>query len=362
MRTSQFNLFFSHQGNMIGYNSLENDFILLTNELYDLYTETLSKDITKIAAIHPDFWKLLIDKHFIISDDTDELQQVKNLVHSIDCDQEAYHLIINPTLNCNFKCWYCYETHIKGSKMDGTTIEKIKKHIAQKLSNGIVKQFTISWFGGEPLLYYKQIVFPILEFANEYIADKNIRFNSNFTSNGFLLNDKMISDFSRLGINQFQITLDGHREKHNEVRYIGNKNGTYDKIITNIKKCLKTKIHVTCRINISKDTFNNIEKIIDDFSDLSPTEKYYLDFSFNQVWQEKENLHDKILKLIDLFNSYQFTNQYNMNIDTVKNSCYADKRSQATINYNGDVFKCTVLINLTKIEKLILFEISFFMR
>ncbi|WP_134790028.1 SPASM domain-containing protein, partial [Flavobacterium psychrophilum] len=30
-----------------------------------------------------------------------------------------------------------------------------------------------------------------------------------------------------------------------------------------------------------------------------------------------------------------------VNQDTVRSSCYADKRNHATLNYNGDVFKCT---------------------
>ena len=28
-------------------------------------------------------------------------------------------------------------------------------------------------------------------------------------------------------------------------------------------------------------------------------------------------------------------------MDFVRNSCYADKKNHATINYNGDLFKCT---------------------
>ena len=326
---------------MIGYNSLVNDFILMTNELYDLYSKTLSEDISKLAIIHPDFWEILISKHFIVSNEIDELQQTKELVNSFDRNQETYHLIINPTLNCNFKCWYCYETHINGSKMDNSTIEKIKMHIIKKLNCENIKQFTISWFGGEPLLYYHQVIYPILKFTNENIAKRNIHFNSNFTSNGYLINDKIVKEFSKLGINGFQITLDGHSESHNKVRYAGNKRGTYDKIVSNIIKCLKNKIYVTCRINISKETFNNIEKIIDDFSILTSIENEYLEFSFNQVWQEKEDLHEKILEIIELFNNHNFATQYNRYRDTLRNSCYADKENHATINFNGDVFKCT---------------------
>ena len=325
----------------MGYNSLENDFIFLSDELYALYTQALSDNITELKTLHPDFWEVLTNKHFVVSAEVDPLQQVKGLVYSIDYDSDIYHLIINPTLNCNFKCWYCYETHIKGSKMDNATIEKVKKHIIGELSRKNTKHLTISWFGGEPLLCYKQVVLPILEFANQYTTDKNIGFNSNFTSNGVLISDTVLGSFERLKIDGFQITLDGHRDRHNNVRYFSNKKGSYDIIVSNIKKCLKHKVHVTCRINISKDTFADIEKVIDDFSDLPTIDRGYLVFSFQQVWQEVTDIHVQILELIDLFKSHGFATQYNMYLDSVRNSCYADKKHQAIINYNGDVFKCS---------------------
>jgi len=341
MKVSRYNIFFPYLDNVVGYNSLKNDFIFLTNELYELYTQTLANDITALKTLHPEFWDLLVDKLFIIPNETDELQQVKNLVHSIDCCPEHYHLIINPTLNCNFSCWYCYETHIKGSKMNDETIDRVKKHIIEVLKNKTIKNFTVSWFGGEPLLYYKQVVTPILEFITEYIADKDIQFSTNFTSNGMLINKKLLEDAGRFKINYFQITLDGHKEQHNKVRCSGNKKGSYDEIVSNIKKCLKSNIHVNCRLNISKDTFQGIEKIIDDFAELSSEDRKFLTFSFHQVWQEETNLHNQILELIELFKSNNYSTQYNMYTDTVRDSCYADKKQQAIINYNGDAFKCS---------------------
>jgi len=300
----------------------------------------LSEDINQMQVIHPEFWEILVEKHFIIPDETDELQQVKDLVQSIDCNPEHYHLIINPTLNCNFKCWYCYETHIRGSKMDKKTIEKMKLHIASKLDNDPVKHFIISWFGGEPLLCYKEVIIPILKFAYEYVKNKNIQFNFNFTSNGFLINDKMLQALCQLGVNNFQITLDGHRKQHNKVKFMGNGEESYDIVVSNIKKCLKLKIYVTCRLNISKDTFQNIEKVIDDFADLSLKDREFLTFSFHKVWQEDVDFHCQILELIELFKNNNFSAQ-TVCADGVRNSCYADKKHHATINYNGDVFKCT---------------------
>jgi len=223
-------------------------------------------------------------------------------------------------------------------------MEKIKKLINNKLSNPEIKYFSIGWFGGEPLLYFKQVVLPILEHARSYIDiyDKEIIFQSDFTSNGLLINEKMLAECARLGVQSFQITLDGHRQRHDQVRYVTKNTGSYDRIIANIKSCLKHNIRVICRINLSKDTINdNLKLIVQDFNDLSETEKELLSFSFHQVWQEEINLNDEILKTIEYFKSNGLQTNYARFTDTVQFSCYADKQNQATINFNGDVFKCT---------------------
>lgn len=344
MKNSRFNLFFPFENYIVGYNSLENDFIFLTPELYELYRQTASDKLDNLKDIHPDFFGMLVQKRFCIPDDTDELQQVKDMVHSIDCNPEIFQIIINPTMNCNFKCWYCYETHIQDSKMEKPEIDKIMLLIDNILNNDEIRYFSIGWFGGEPLLYFKQVVLPILEHVRRFIDnhDKEIIFQSDFTSNGLLINDELLSDCARLGVKTFQITLDGHRQKHDQVRFISEGHGSYDRIIANIKRCLKYNIHVICRINLSKETINDdLMQIIRDFSDLSETEKNQISFSFHQVWQEETDLNDEILKTIEYFKKDGLQTNYARFSDTVQFSCYADKRNQATINFNGDVFKCT---------------------
>jgi uncharacterized protein len=344
MKNSRFNLFFPFENYIVGYNSLENDFIFLTPELHELYRQTASDKIDNLKDIHPDFFDMLVQKSFCIPDDTDELKQVENMVRSIDSNPEIFQIIINPTMNCNFKCWYCYETHILDSKMEKPEIDKIMRLIDNTLNNPEIRYFSIGWFGGEPLLYFKQVVLPVLEHVRSFIDnhDKEIIFQSDFTSNGLLINDKLLSDCARLGVKSFQITLDGHRQKHNQVRFISERLGSYDQIITNIKRCLKYNIHVICRINLSKETINeDLIQIIGDFSDLSESERKQISFSFQQVWQEETDLNDEILKTIEYFKNNGLQTNYARFSDTVQFSCYADKRNQATINFNGDVFKCT---------------------
>ena len=61
----------------------------------------------------------------------------------------SYRLTINPTLNCNFSCWYCYETHNK-KYMSNEVKQRILKLIDNIVSKQDIQYFELDWFGGEP--------------------------------------------------------------------------------------------------------------------------------------------------------------------------------------------------------------------
>ncbi|WP_209300296.1 hypothetical protein, partial [Flavobacterium psychrophilum] len=119
MKYSQFNNFFNYEDKKIGYNAFSNEFTLLDPELFELLDAAIREsNFEELNKLHPDFFTHLVEKGFLVDTEIDEIQNVKDLVRKIDSENEvSYKLIINPTMNCNFKCWYCYETHIKASKM-----------------------------------------------------------------------------------------------------------------------------------------------------------------------------------------------------------------------------------------------------
>ncbi len=345
MKNSKFNNFFNFENKKIGYNAFTNEFVVLDPELFDLYEASkLDSDLDELNRIHPAFYAHLIKKGFIIEDKVDEIENVKKLVREIDIEDDTiYRLTINPTMNCNFKCWYCYETHIKASKMTDVTkvsVVKLVENILLDMPN--LKRFHISWFGGEPLLYFDKTVKPILEAIFPKMTEKEVFFTSGFTTNGLLINQNMLNDCKKLGVNHFQITLDGHRDRHNQVRYISKEKGSYDKIINNIHLCIKNEFTTAVRLNVSEETIESLPNIIDDFIRLTDKDKKYLNFSFHEVWQEEKDIHSDIQSIVDLFRRERFTTYFKgINLDTVRNSCYADKKNHATLNYNGEVFKCT---------------------
>jgi uncharacterized protein len=342
MKASKYNIYFNHLDKKIGYNTFSRQFIALDPELSSLFEAGINENnVEGLKEIHPDFYSFLIEKGFIIESEIDEFEKVKLLSQKIDNDDSSFRLHINPTMNCNFKCWYCYETHIKDSKMSSITINKTLQFVENifKEKKGL-KEFHLGWFGGEPLLYFEKVIKPLLTKIRSMAEEYKISFSSAITTNGLLVNQEVIDISKKNGLDFFQITLDGNEEQHNKVRFISKEKGSYKQIVENIILIAKNKINVQARINCSVETLMGLNDVVLDFEQLNSEERSYLHFDLHKVWQVTTDLDEQLSKSRDYFKKKGFTVSGGFH-DTVMSSCYGDKRNHATINYNGEVFKCT---------------------
>ncbi len=344
MKLSKFNTKVPYKGKIIYHNSLTEKFLLLEPLLMDLIEAAKNeKNVSELENVHPELYRALLSEGFVVSNDEDELQKVRNLINEVDHNDEQYSLMILPTMNCNFKCWYCYETHIKGSKTSETNILRIQRHISNKFDTlKELKRFELSFFGGEPLLYYKDVILPIISYTFNKASQKGVYLHIHFTSNGFLIDDEMVKDLVKYEVNSFQITLDGYGKDHNDVRYVSKSRGSFGVIIENIKKLARNNINVTLRINYTQKNIDGLPGIFNEFDDLTPEEKALITLDMQKVWQEEniEGLYQKEDAFRTAANDFGFSRRPASSINTVRNSCYADKKNQAVINYNGDVYKC----------------------
>lgn len=341
---SRFNLSFIHEGQNIVFNSFSKEFLMLNPFLFQLLEACKeSEGWEELKTVHPDFYHHLAEKGFIVDAAIDETEKLRKKVEAIAYNRERFMLIINPTMNCNFKCWYCYESHIKNSRINDKTFDKIKKFITHTLyENEVLKHFHLSFFGGEPLLYYKKLVQPLMDFTKEQTEKKNVVLETSFTTNGYLINEEMLEHFK--GYKEhlfFQITLDGNKEEHDKVRYVSKNKGSYQEIIHNIKKLVRSEIVVHTRFNITQSNISSIKGIAEDFYEVEDKYHPFLDFSFHKVWQEKADLETEIRGAVDFFRKKGFTATFNVDANLVENPCYADKEGSAVINYDGNLFKCT---------------------
>ncbi|OWP83767.1 hypothetical protein BWK59_08790 [Flavobacterium davisii] len=343
---SRFNTILPYEGKYALYNSLEQKILFIEGELKEILNASIIEGINGLKEIHPTFFNYLSENNFIIDNDIDETEKLREISKKTDENHTTFLLTVNPTMNCNFKCWYCYETHIKDSKLEYSVLDSVKKMVTKTISKPEIEYFSLSFFGGEPLLYFKMNVVPLIDHVREKSIYHNKKYAISFTTNGYLVNDYFIEYFQKKDMYaSLQITLDGYKEEHDQVRFVNKKKGSYNEIIANIKKLLlNERFNITLRINYTDKNIHKCFKIIDDFEDI-PMEirKDKLLIDFHRVWQndQLDNSNKILMENVAIMQSRGFKTNVIYSPNNVKASCYADKRNSATINYNGDLFKCT---------------------
>ncbi|SFF09535.1 uncharacterized protein SAMN05518672_11617 [Chitinophaga sp. CF118] len=345
MKKSQFNTSVVYENKNYIYNAFSNKFIGIDPTISDILDSIRTpENIKELSEYHPTLYSSLCKNGFFVDDEVDEVEKVKQLSAKVDKNDTHFELVVNPTMNCNFKCWYCYESHVKGSKMNKETVNKTCSLIANVIeSNPNLKSFHISWFGGEPLMYYRDVIEPIMDFAEDFCAIHNIYLDCHFTTNAFLLTDEIIESLKKYTVTGLQITLDGNKETHDTVRFVSATRGSYDTIINNIVKLCENDFRVGIRVNYTSINMGDFENVFDDLCAISNEKRHFATISFHKVWQVSEDkvMSDRVRFLIRLVRDIGFRSEEGAIPDSVRHSCYADKINHATINYNGDVYKCT---------------------
>lgn len=144
------------------YNSFSGKFVVVRNQLLnfsDLLTDRFSCNF-------PYLHKQLLDAGIIINTDIDEVALLKERINDADNNKNEYILHINPTLDCNFRCWYCYENHIPNSKMSPEVLNSTLAYIHSILKRPSIKSFELGFFGGEPLFYFNNTAKEIISYTH----------------------------------------------------------------------------------------------------------------------------------------------------------------------------------------------------
>lgn len=322
------------------YNSYSNNFLFANKKLCEFFKV---EPLESIKKSYVNFYDSLVNARIIVADEVDEPKQVLDVLKNEDMNESIFHLTILPTIDCIFKCWYCYEEHIKGTKMSKETIQHIENFLNNVVNDMNIKKFHISFFGGEPFMCYDTMI----HFIN-HIVNKNMRSDLDVTysvtTNGYLIKEFMIKEIVSCcaGKMSFQITLDGNRDLHNKVRYTKNGIGSYNTILNNLKLILSNHMHVKLRLNYTEENIDSMSDIKRDLSSLTPDERNFLNIMFYRVWQDIDsgNIDAKVDAIAEKFamNGFDVCTMPPANIHT---SCYADKKNGALISYNGDLYRCT---------------------
>lgn len=176
-------------------------------------------------------------------------------------------LILLPTEKCNLRCTYCYED-FKIGRMSETTQRGVELYLEQRVPQ--LTSLRFSWFGGEPLVA-KDIVLRLSRFANALCDRYGVEFLGGLTTNAYHLDLETFKQLLACGQDFFQITLDGWREKHDQVRRFANGRGSFDRIWSNLigLKAVESDFEILLRIHVRRDNIDSlptlIEKVAEEF-------------------------------------------------------------------------------------------------
>ncbi len=302
-------------------------------------------DIDALKDIHPDLYRQMEQMGMIVGQNRDEGNETFREWDAADNAPEQFGITVNPTLDCNLQCWYCYEKHLGDTTMKEDTLQALFHLIDKKTESNVLRHLSVSFFGGEPLLPYRRIVKPLLEHASERCRQKNIGFSTAFTTNGLLLTTDVLDDLARLYFSQppsFQITLDGNAELHDGTRHTANGQPTYATIIRHIHEVVHRKWHVSLRFNYTHENIDTFVDVLTDLADLTAAEKACITCNFQQVWQDKKEHPETEETAREAVATFR-AEGYETDCDGVvrRGNCYADAANSIVVNSDGNVFKCT---------------------
>lgn len=202
---------------------------------------------------------------FVVPVEFDEHNSVKVLRERIN--KEIYKsksiptkYTIFTTTACNARCEYCFE---KGTKVETMSVEMCEKVVECIIrhSSKATEKLNMHWFGGEPLLNTK-----VIDIICGMLDEKKVDYHSTITSNGYLLNEAMIaSAVNKWKLDIIQITLDGTKDVYNRIKnYTDGVENAYEKVICNIKECIKAGLSVEIRLNVSENNGQNLIELVNE--------------------------------------------------------------------------------------------------
>ncbi|NSW89831.1 MAG: radical SAM protein [Firmicutes bacterium] len=280
MKMSRYNFFVEDDhGVILAYNALSGAFACIDRELYRQFLKVCSnphlmdeyngtdEDDKKLSYAINQFKK----GGFLIEDSIDEIDILKKKQYHMRFQQSnMLSMTIVPTLDCNFKCVYCYEGICKDRyRMTRDTADHIIKYINDFSPNkGILR---ITWFGGEPTLALN-IIYYISNAVKDILSKKQAGYFSIIFTNGYLLDKKVASELRRCGVEEACITIDGYAEGHNARRPLRNGGNTFQTIMSNIID-ISDIMNVCVRYSVDRDNIKEFSGFLDILEESNVAEK-----------------------------------------------------------------------------------------
>ena len=225
------------------YDSGNGKVVSCTTEEKELIEDILSNKLSiKAACIaNPEFGEFIKKERLFSCPEKRKFmfptkEEFTDLLKS-SCEQ----IILQLTEACNLRCGYCvYNEHhpeFRGFGNKNMSFEVAKRSIDYILKDYKREKFSLTFYGGEPLVNFDVMRKSILYTKEQY---PNLKLHIAFTTNLTLLTEEMVEFFSSLDGDSVDImcSLDGPKDLHDKYRRYINGKGSFSDAVKGFKLLL----------------------------------------------------------------------------------------------------------------------------
>jgi uncharacterized protein len=213
---------------------------------------------------------LLEENGFLVPNRDADRRALDRYFSSVKNDTSELSITLLTTLQCNFACDYCFQGdhgdyNKFADKMTPATAAQVADWIERELDRVHPEKFVLTFFGGEPLLNL-----PVMYYLAEELwgrtAGRGVPMEISVITNGLLLTPDVVNRLLPYGLRGIKITLDGDRDTHNRMRPLRGGQGTFDRLIENIRS-VAGMTSIAIGGNFDESSADSFSGLIDFLSD-----------------------------------------------------------------------------------------------
>ena len=208
----------------------------------------------------------LVENGFLVDNRTQERAAVEQYFRDLREDTEQLRVTVLTTLQCNFACDYCFQGdhgdyNKFAEKMSMETAQKVVAWIERRMDEVRPSKFVLTLFGGEPLLNLP-VAYYLAEQCQALCEARGISQGLSLITNGLLLTPDVVERLNRYGLYGVKITLDGDRDTHNRMRPLRGRQGTFDRIVENVRR-VANMVPITIGGNFDETSVDSYPALLD---------------------------------------------------------------------------------------------------
>jgi uncharacterized protein len=206
--------------------------------------------VAELPASVRDRFPALLDAGVFVPRDADEREGLRH-AYEENRSIAPFFVTVTTTLDCNMRCYYCYQKEGELEKMSPAMADAIAGWIEREIAERGHRSAHLDWYGGEPMLN-QEVIERISARIIPFCAAHGVAYKGSMICNGTNWPHDKVAFVTRNHLDSIQFSLDGPERHQNKRRSMAGADGrkpSFDEVMETIGALVgHTRIYL--RINV----------------------------------------------------------------------------------------------------------------